>query len=122
MQPIVAQQVRVAQAAGQADAVEVFQDVDGQLAAGADAVAERGGRYRAIGRFPGKVADDIGQGGDGRPVEIMIVGDAVDPSHARRLHHQLAHRRFVQGFGAGDIAHPRRLKRVFQEQGRDPPP
>ena len=86
-----AQGVGIAHAAGQAQAVEAFHDLDGAFAAQAGGIAKVSGNHLALGVLRGQFGDEGGQGVHVLLGVEQVFDDLEQHPLAGQLAQQLAH-------------------------------
>ena len=107
-QPRLTHHVLVSSSASESYAVEKLQNLNGELAPGADAVAERGRGDRALVVRSGE--HRAGELLDCALGEVVIVRYRIHLSDARSALEQLTHGFFLYQQRACEIADPRRLE------------
>src|SRR5438045_9459392 len=93
---------QVAAAQRHAVAIEEFQNLDRDLAAVVDAIAELRRRELAVFGRSSKIDDDVDHLGDGAAQEEMIVRHLIDPAKAAQELEQPANVSLMQGGHAGE--------------------
>ena len=95
--------MRIAHAAGVAQAVKAFDDLDGTFAAQAGGVAESAGFDLAAGRLAGQFLDDVGQLVHVRGAVEQVFDHLEQRALAGELAQQLAHHFFAGAGVAGQM-------------------